>query len=89
MKSIIPGNHPNRCYLCHRYGNTQTHHMLHGIRRKAADKYGLTVYLCADCHRELHDHGRDDLYLEQVAQEEFELRHGHDKFLEVFGKNYL
>lgn len=44
-----------RCYICGAYGQVDKHHCLHGIRRKAADKYGLTVNLCRTCHRKLHD----------------------------------
>lgn len=54
-----------------------------------ADRYDLTVYLCPDCHRELHDHGRGDLMLKQLAQKHFEDQHGHEKYMEIFGKNYL
>lgn len=63
--------------------------MLHGIRRAAADRYGLTVRLCPRCHRLLHDTGLHDLDLEQEAQWRFEKEHGHDEFMRVFGKNYL
>lgn len=79
----------NRCYLCGRYGQMHLHHCLHGIHRKNADKYGLTVHLCPECHRELHDHGKDDLYLEQTAQRAFERLYGREEFLKVFGKSWL
>lgn len=79
----------NKCYICGRYTATETHHMLHGIRRKAADKYGLTCQLCHNCHMNLHDKGFHDLELEQEAQRRFEKKYGHEKFMEVFGKNYL
>ena len=78
-----------RCYLCGRSGALHKHHCLHGIRRKAADRYDLTVFLCPECHMRLHDQGVGDLYLEQLAQRHFEEEHGHDKYMEVFGKNYL
>lgn len=79
----------DKCYICKKYGVTETHHMLHGSRRKMADKYGLTVKLCPTCHRLLHDTGLHDLDLEQEAQRRFEKEYGHEKFMEVFGKNYL
>lgn len=43
------------CFLCGRSGALHRHHCLHGSRRKAADKYDLTVYLCPECHQRLHD----------------------------------
>lgn len=77
------------CYLCGQTGTLHRHHCLHGSRRKAADKYDLTVYLCPECHTRLHDHGEKDLYLKQLAQAHFEDRFGHERYMEVFGKNYL
>ena len=62
--------------------------MLHGSRRKAADRYGLTVHLCPACHRLLHDSGIYNVVLEELAQLTFEETYGHDKFMEIFGKNY-
>ena len=77
------------CYLCGRTGVLHRHHCLHGSRRKAADKYDLTVYLCPECHMKLHDQGVGDLQLEQLGQVYFEDKYGHKKFMEIFGKNYL
>lgn len=77
------------CYLCGQTGTLHRHHCLHGSRRKAADKYDLTVYLCPECHTRLHDHGEKDLYLKKLAQAHFEDRFGHKRYMEVFGKNYL
>ena len=37
----------------------------------------------------LHDQGIGDLHLEQLGQRHFEDKYGHEKFMEVFGKNYL
>lgn len=78
-----------KCYLCGRTGHLEKHHCLHGIRRKAADKYDLTAWLCSDCHRLLHDKGIADRKMQQAAQRCFEAKYGHDKFMEVFGKNYI
>lgn len=77
------------CYLCGRTGVLQMHHCQHGIRRKKADLYGLCVWLCPECHRQLHDHGVGDRYLQQVAQRYFEERYGHDEWMKQFGKNYI
>ena len=54
-----------------------------------ADKYGLTVWLCRECHSNLHDKGKYDRELEEMAQKEFEKTHSRAEFLRVFGKNYL
>lgn len=89
MKSIIDGNEDGRCYLCGRFGYTETHHMMHGIRRAAADKYGLTVELCRTCHSNVHDKGLLDEYLEREAQKAFEKNHSREEWMREFGKNYL
>ena len=89
MQTKIPGDEPYRCFLCQRVGKMQVHHCLHGSRRKAADAYGLTVHLCPMCHTLLHDHGTNDLYLEQLAQNTFEREHSREDWMKIFGKSYL
>ena len=94
MESIIHTKNKELCYVC---GNlaSEEHHVFMGKNRKNADKYGLTVNLCPMCHRTSFYavHGRDghllDKVLKMVGQTKFEELYGHDKFMEVFGKNYL
>lgn len=78
-----------RCYLCGRVGALQVHHCQHGIRRKKAIVFDLTVFLCPECHMRLHDQGVGDLYLQQISQQYFEQQFGHDEWMNQFGKNYL
>lgn len=87
-KSIIPGDREDRCFLCGSRAQ-HVHHCLHGIRRKKADQYGLTVHLCFRCHQRLHDLGENDLILEQVAERIFVREYGFELFMREFGKNYL
>lgn len=53
-----------------------------------ADRYGLTVHLCVRCHTRLHDLGEHDLELERIGQQAFEKIFGHEKFMQIFGKDY-
>ena len=76
------------CYLCHRWANLERHHMLHGCRRQKAEEWGLVVNICPRCHRLLHDKGERDLELERVAQRIFEEEHGHELWMQEFGKDY-
>lgn len=85
---MIAGDEKGRCFICQRYTATETHHMLHGIRRKAADKHGLIVNLCHECHMRLHDKGEHDRELQELAQIEFEKTHTRAEWMEIFGKNY-
>ena len=85
--SIISDDLADKCYICGRYPQ-HVHHMLHGSYRKMADKYGLTCHLCYKCHNDLHDKGLKDRELQEVAQEAFEKKYGHDEFMRIFGKNF-
>lgn len=89
------------CFLCMRnYGihnniDLHKHHFMHGTaNKKLAEKYGLWAYVCNTRHHEYgpeSPHGNPDVdrELRKIAQEKFEELHGHDKWMEVFGKNYL
>ena len=93
MKSIIQNE--KKCYLCGSTVNLENHHCIFGSGwRKLADQYGLTVWLCATHHRDnkLGVHGLNkeaDMVLKQLAQRTFEKKYSHEKFMEIFGKNYL
>ena len=90
MHSIIKGDEKDRCYICGKYGEMQTHHLLHGTaNRKQADKYGLTVHLCQRCHMRLHDEGVFDRNLQRIAQKAFETKYSHEEWMKVFQKSYL
>lgn len=93
-KSIIQDDEKH-CFVCGKPA-VHTHHCIHAPRgaRDKADKYGLTVRLCWDCHEGTFGvHGSKGAYLdkalEKVAQKRFELTYGHEMWMEVFGKNYL
>lgn len=91
-KSIIQID-KEQCFLCKGQA-TEEHHCIHGTaNRKLSERYGLKVYLCANCHRignlAVHKNFFTDLKLKQIAQKAFEIRYGHEKFMEVFKKNYL
>ena len=92
MKSIMQTD-KEECFLCGGRASEE-HHCIYGTaNRKLSEKYGLKVYLCPDCHRTgniaVHKNYFMDLKLKQMAQKKFEERYGHNKFMEVFKKNYL
>lgn len=91
-KSIIC-NSLKTCRVC---GSSQVeiHHVFYGPFRKSSEKYGLKVALCPMHHRAMKTgvHGGNtkiDLRLKKEAQQAFEKVYGHEKFMEVFCKNYL
>lgn len=89
-RSIIPGgNNRNRCFLCFETP-TDRHHCMYGTANRAkAEEWGLTVYLCPECHRKLHDQGLNARFLKQVAQQAFEEKYDHELWMREFGRNYL
>jgi len=81
------------CYLCGRSGNLESHHCIAGTaNRRLSEKYGLKVWLCNDCHTGKGGAQYDaklGLRLKQDAQRAFEKEFGHEKWMQVFMKNYL
>ena len=54
----------------------------------------MKVKLCNECHRGtfgVHGkHGKTkDKTLKKIFQIDFEEEHGHEKFMEIIGRNYL
>lgn len=72
----------------------ELHHIFFGVKwRQLSDKYGLTVWLCPMHHRlrgdSAHQSIETTIWLRKAAQRAFERVHGHEEFMQVFGKNYL
>lgn len=88
-KSIIQST--KECYLCRATRNLHKHHCIHGTaNRQLADRDGLFVFLCADCHRDLHDKGIGDRELKAIAQIAWCERYGPpEAFRKRYGKIYL
>lgn len=95
MKSIIQGD-SEYCFLCQKLGmlfrGTEVHHMIFGTgKRKLADEDGLTVHLCNQHHRMLHDKGEYKRDLQELAQITWQ-EHYHkttEEFIERYGISYL
>lgn len=112
MKSIIH-NEKGCCFLCGKYGVTQEHHIFGGRNREMAEKYGLKIQLCLDCHtgkdgahggtdkaenlrKGLHISGQavfESYYSQKKYKtkepEWFYDREPREKFMQLFGINYL
>lgn len=102
MESILD-TEKGTCYLCGNNKGYQKHHTWHGsANRKIADKYGLWVWLCNECHRELHDHGTGDEKLMKESQQAWESKYketypyknhadevAREEFRRLFGKSKL
>ena len=98
--SIIQTKATKECFLCRiekdvaNTKNLHRHHFMHGTANKRlAEHWGLWGYLCLEHHtvgpEAVHNNNEKDLFLMQVAQGRFEKLYGHDKWMDIFGKNYL
>lgn len=78
------------CFVTGRTDHLDKHHCFDGSRRKAADTWGCWVWLDHDLHMSAHFSDSKLLYaLRRACQKRFEELYGHDKFMQIFGKNYL
>ena len=84
-----------KCYICGRKSPLERHHIFGAANRPKADKDGLVVYLCHDCHNEppngVHHNKGIDVQLKQIGQKAWMDHHGKsaDDFRRRYGKNYL
>jgi len=81
-----------KCYLCGSFRNIEKHHVFSGPYRKASEKHGMTVDLCASCHRGpqgVHQNAEANKRLKAGFQGKFEETHSREEFRRVFGKSYL
>lgn len=91
MESVICNE--RKCYVCGTEYNLHKHHVYAGGRRKASEKYGAWVYLCAK-HHNMSDEGVHfnrslDFLLKAAAQTELEKTMSREEFRRHFGRSYL
>lgn len=91
MNSIIQES--KECWLCHTTLNLQYHHIFRNPHRNASERYGLTVWLCAEHHtgdNGVHGYNKTlDRELKKTAQRKFEETHTREEFIRNFGRSYL
>lgn len=78
------------CYLCGRKCESARHEVFFGSANRVQSKrYGMWVNLCPHCHEEVHRRNDVALRLKEEGQSIFESKFGHEKYMKLFGKNYL
>ena len=87
-KSIMQDK--KECYFCSREWGLQTHHVMNGRPyRKYSEQDGLKVYLCYQCHGEIHRNAEMRITLKAKAQEAWMDHYGTAAaFRGRYGKNY-
>ena len=90
-KNIIQDR--KECYFCGKLTNLERHHVFGGVaNRPISEKYGLTIWLCHNCHTGQSGAQYDkmkNLRLKQDAQFAFERNHTRSEWMKLIGKNYL
>ena len=90
-KSIM--QEEKECYLTGATQGLHKHHIMRGSRRKQAETWGCWVWLRADWHTgtlySVHEDKRLERQLQIECQQRFERLYGHEKWMRVFGKNYM
>jgi len=81
------------CIVCGR-PYAMTHEVYFGNpNARLSQEWGMVTKLCYLHHQSteqgVHHNINFDIALKQRYQEKFEQEHGHDKFMEVFKRNYL
>lgn len=79
-----------RCMICGSTNNITTHHLLCGANRRAADRRGLTIPLCGECHDKVQTNGRLMAISKAIGQLVFMLGdRSRQEFLAEFGQDYI
>ena len=90
-KSILQTE--KECYITGSTDGLHKHHIYFGQNRQNSEKYGCWVWLRADWHNMadygVHFNKELDVRLKMECQRAFEKLYGHEKFMTVFGKNWL
>ena len=79
-----------KCMICGRSDNVTTHHLLCGANRRAADRHGLTIPLCGQCHDRVQIDGRSMAISKAIGQLVYMLGgKSRQEFIAEFGQDYL
>lgn len=98
-KSIMHPKGSGYCYLCatlhndYTYKPTQEHHVVFGSgQRELSEKYGLTVQLCMEHHKEGPEAAHNNQAIRELlcrdAQEVFAMEYPNLNWIQIFKKNY-
>ena len=80
-----------RCYMCGRSGNMQRHEIYGSSNRQKSKAFGLWVWLCPECHHDLHFvHADRKMWLREQGQIKAQEHYGwtEAEFREKFGRSY-
>lgn len=91
MESIINGTEKGTCFICGRICQTHKHHIFGAYNRKRAERDGLFLYLCPECHRKVHADFSLNVRLKEMGEVAW-IDTNQKKisdFITEYGKNYI
>lgn len=90
-KSIMQDK--KECFLTGSTSDLHKHHVFGGPNRAKSETWGCWIWLRYDWHNMrsygVHHDRKLNLQIKRQTQIRFEELHGHEKFMEIFGRNYL
>lgn len=86
-KSILQ-DEVDKCYMCERKIDLDTHEAIGGMNRLTSIKWDLIFYLCRKCHSKLDLNQNLKEELQVLAQDKFVELYGYEKFMEEFKMDY-
>ena len=91
MESIIIGTERGTCFICGRMCQTHKHHVFGAYNRKRAERDGLFVYLCPECHRMVHSDYMANVSLKEMAEIAWldTNQKNINDFIAEYGRNYI
>lgn len=79
------------CKVCGKVASTQWHHVFGSFQRSVAEREGLVIELCQECHDRMHTDSAFWLKYKKRFQRAWETRTGNsrEKWMKLFHRNYL
>ena len=99
-KSILCDEEDQKCFICGKRGVVNIHHIMSGVsNRKNSEEDGLKIYLCPNCHADIHDRGKvfiskwqyiTESDIKAFGQRKWEETYGtREEFIKRYGKSWI
>lgn len=90
FRSNYSGAVETACGVCGVTQWCEPHHVFAGTARRISDKYGAVVYLCRNCHEEIHNNPAAFKWLQAETQAKVMAEQGWtlEDWMNHFHKNY-
>ena len=89
MESIIQSD--KECFICRKADVLHQHHLLAGSYRQSAERFGLKIYICPECHRQIHDN-EAQMQIYRAFAQGYAMAHYDwtvDEFISHIGRSFI